>query len=148
MRKIKIFFLLISIQIFSSLLLDEKLGSITQDIFLCGLQQNKTKCSAVELQTKPFQCCSQKLIENYKDKEPKEEETCTFLTNPLQSGIDEMATENGKILFKEYVGFDYFIKKQDENITSQSLDISCKDGNLSLEINIDDYTEEEKVNFK
>ena len=139
MQKVKIFCLLVSFQIFSSILLKE--GSIFEDLTQCSYHEDSTQCSSVKLETKGFQCCS------YKDPGATGEK-CEYAVNPIQSGIEEMATENGKLIFKEAIGYNLFHSGDGTNVNSFSMDYKCEDGDLHIEINNDNFTEEEKKKFK
>ena len=146
MQKVKIFCLLVSFQIFSSILLKE--GSIFEDLTQCLIQRDLTQCSAVELETKGFQCCSQTYIDKYTDSNDTMREMCFFSVYPLQSGINETETENGKLILKEAMGYELFYFGEETDYNSRASDIKCKDGDLYIEINKDDYSNEEKENFK
>ena len=148
MQMLKLFCLLISFQLFSSLLIQDKINSIQDDIINCLQQEDKTQCPAYKFESKYWQCCSQKTIDKYNDEVIKEEELCTFGINPIQPGIDESSTENGKTLLKEISGYDYFRTDVEKNVTSQEMKMSCGDGDLSMVYNLNDFTEEEKARFK
>ena len=146
MQKVKIFCLLVSFQIFSSILLEE--GSISEDLLKCLYQTDSTQCSAVELETKGFQCCSQTYINKYNDLNETRKEVCSYHVYPIKSGIDEMATENGKLILKEERGYELFYLGEGAEFNSRASDIKCEDGDLYIEISKDDYSNEEKENFK
>jgi len=147
MRKIKIFCLIVSFQLFSSFMMPGNNNPLFQDSNKCAVEFDKTKCSAVDFEDKTFQCCSQKKIEKGKDSDQIEEK-CAFTIAPLQPGIEEMETENGKIMLKEISGMNFFRAEEGTNTTSQEVEITCKDGNLNMAVDINDYSEEEKARFK
>ena len=93
MQKLKLFYLLISFQLFSSLLIQEEINSITDDIVNCISEKDKTQCPAYQFESKHWQCCSQKRIEKHNEEVIKEEEGCTYAINPIQPGKEEMSSE-------------------------------------------------------
>ena len=143
----KVFYLLISIEIFSSLLLNEDLYSFYNDISKC-MTHDKYTCTEVELETKGFQCCTQRVLEKYDNKKHDEDYMCLAPVNPINIGKKEMETENGKIILKEVVGKDLFTKEEKSNIISQDIQISCKDDNIQMFASRDNFTQEEKERFK
>ena len=90
MQMLKLLYLLISFQLFSSLLIQDEINSITDDIENC-IQQDKTQCPAYPFESSQYwQCCSQKVLEKHNEEVIKEEEDCNFAIKPIQPGIDEM----------------------------------------------------------
>ena len=77
----------------------------------------------------------------------KEEEGCIYAINPIQLGIDEMTSDNGKALLKEITGYDFFKMHVGSNVTYQEITMACQDGDLIMKYNESDYTEEEKARF-
>ena len=145
---LKLLYLLISFQLFSSLLIQDEINSITDDIVNC-IQQDKTQCPAYPFEASQYwQCWSQKVLEQHNEEVIKEEEDCNFAIKPIQPGIDEMSTDNGKAMLKEITGYDFFKIHAESNITYQEITMSCQDGDLIMKYNESDYTEEEKARFK
>ena len=142
MKKMKIFYFLISFEIFSSILLNHGFKSLSDDYISC-IGYDKTQCSNFVFETTNFQCCHSKNVFKYDTKEPTEVDYCSSEINPIKNGIDEMETENGKIMFKEHIERGMFNSKDGSNVISQETDISCKDGNLKVSFNRDDFTQEE-----
>ena len=58
----------------------------------------------------------------------KEEEGCIYAINPIQPGIDEMSSDNGKALLKEITGYDFFKMHVGTNITYQEITSPVKMG--------------------
>lgn len=145
----KLIFFLLSIEIFSSLLLEESFSSITNDIMECASQTDATKCQNKKFETKTFQCCNE-IKKSTKNGQTSEESVCTPTINPIKPAQDEVATDNGKIMLKEYFGFQMFVGgRESENIEniSNEYKITCQDGNFNFKVESQDYTEEEKKKF-
>ena len=72
MNKIQIFFFLISMEIFASLLKEKNFNSMIDDFLKCKSEKDTQKCSAVEFERKSFQCCSLKIKTTIEDDAPEE----------------------------------------------------------------------------
>ena len=121
MQKLKLVSLLISFQLFSSILIQDKINSIMEDLQGCMLQEDKTQCTAYQFETKGWQCCSQKVINKHNEEVIKEEEGCTYAINPIQPGKEEMSSDNGKALLKEITRYDFFKMHVGTNVTFQEI---------------------------
>ena len=67
-------------------------------------EQDTSQCSSYKLESKAFQCCYSNYTRSYDDKSYYDY-SCDVMLNPLQLALDEIKTENGKLMFKEYYGF-------------------------------------------
>ena len=148
MKTIKIVSFLFLFEFFSALLLKEQTNSIKDDIDKCQYVKDVSTCLSISFESPNYQCCRYKYRNTYEESFPYEEEYCFYMTNPLQPEIDEMKTENGKIVFKEYYGFNMFATPYESNIITSLLNFTCKDGSIDYFYNKSDYTEEEQQLFK
>ena len=146
MNHIKILLFLISFEILTCLLLPN-LDSMNDDFSKCKDEQNATQCSAIEFETKTFQCCSVKTSTS-SENQTQEIESCGQSVNPISQAQKEKETENGKIMFKEYFGNAFFGKFLEQDIISLENEYTCKDGTFNFNVKANDYTEEEIEKYK
>ena len=139
MNKFKILCFILLIEIFSSLLLEPNFGSTKKDFSKCKNHTDTKQCSSVIFDTKNFQCC------NLKSKEKGIEE-CDVMVKPLQSANDELKTENGKIITREFGGYNLF--SNDSDIKFNDHYFTCKDGELNFIFDPKSYNDEEKAKYK
>ena len=136
MNKIKIFCFFLVIEIFSSLLLDQNFRSTTDDIRTCE-NKSKDKCTSSQFGDKSLQCCRLKSDDT---------DYCGAMVNPLKSAKEELETENGKKMTKEYMGFNIF--SNNETHFPSDILYNCSDGDLNIKVDLNSYSEEEKAKFK
>ena len=134
MNKLKIFLFLLVMKICTLYLSEERLGSRNDDFLACT-EKDEAHCSDVKFTAKGFQCC--KYIVN----QPQ----CGIMVSPIKSAQDEVNTENGKILYKEYFGYSIFKAEKPESIAPS---FDCPDGKLNFKYGIDKYSTEEQQKLK
>ena len=146
MNYIKIFYFLIAIELITSLISNQNYAPKKTDFKNCR-EQDTSQCSSYKLESKAFQCCYSNYTRSYDDKSYYDY-SCDVMLNPLQLALDEIKTENGKLMFKEYYGFEFFVMYDiKENLLFKN-EYSCSDGKYSFGSNTKDYTEKEKEIFK
>ena len=133
MNKLKIFFFFLAIKICSFHQFEQILGSRNTDSDECILQ-NINNCPAKKFTAKGFQCC--KTIVN-------NAQICNPMVKPIISAINESATENGKKLTREYIGYSMFKDSQ----SYISYNFECPDGKFSFKYESKNYTAYEKGNL-
>ena len=148
MQKISIFYLLLTFQIFSFILTKESLDSIDDDISKCQEQTDLSQCSAIQMETKGLQCCIFNTTIYFESIDPDVTDECNYITDPLEIGKDEMQTENGKIIVKEFSGFNIFSYDVGIEFNHLEYEFTCKDDSLNMRIYKENYTEAEKAAFK
>ena len=148
MNKGNIFIILAVIGIITALLPDKEFNSVIDDNSMCSKKNaTKNECNSFQFQDKSFQCCKLMSETNYNGKISKEE-TCNVMTSPINTAINEMNTENGKKILKEFFGFSAFKNKNPGNVNFlEKFNFSCNDGSLPLEFNISDYSDAQKIEF-
>ena len=138
----KLFIFLLSIGIFSSLLLEENFKSVTSDAIKCNSYEDTTKCKEIMFETKSFQCCNQRKKSVRGDKTSESEE-CFPIINPVKPAQDETITTNGQIMIKEYFGFNKFMNEEKSTDISDEYYYTCQDGSFNFKVDFADYTNEE-----
>lgn len=146
MKKIKLLFFFVSLEIFSAILLKEESNSINDDTLKC-LYGASTECNSIKLASNNYQCCTQNIKSYLDNQNPLEYQICDLTINPIKAGEEEMETEKGKIS-KEYFGYNSYYSQYESFIIRQEIEINCEDGNLNLLMRKSDYTDEEKNKFK
>ena len=134
MKKLKIFFFFLLLKACSFYQLEQRFGSRNTDFDLC-IAQDINKCHDIKFEAKGFQCCKCKVNNS---------PICNPMVSPIKLAQDEMATENGKILTRENIGFSMF----KDNLTSSSYEFECPDGKLAYKYEDKNYTIEEHKKFK
>jgi len=107
MSKITIVYLLISIELFTSLLIEP--NSRKEDTNLCKAEKDTTLCTSILLDTKDIQCCSvdmKMIIENQTFGSTE----CKTLINPISIINNEMQTTKGKQFYQEYLAKRFYEK--------------------------------------
>ena len=148
MNKIQIFFFLISMEIFTSLLKEKNFNSLIDDFLKCKSEKDTQKCSAVQFERKSFQCCSLKTITTIEDDAPEEEKNCMATINPIKPAKDEIVTQDGKLMIKEYLGFTFFGPQKYTRDLSYEYEYTCKDGKFGFKVDTTEYSVEEKRRYK
>ena len=146
MDKIKIFCFLIMIEIISSLLSNQISESKKEEFEHCQ-NLRSTQCLNYKMKSKGFQCCYQNLkyiIEGT----PLEDPGCEVTLNPVSLAQDEVKTENGKSMIKEFYGFHFFVMENRTENASFEYEYHCSDGNYTFGYASQDYSEEQKKIFK
>ena len=148
MNKINICIFLAVIGIIIAILPDLEFNSAIDDINMCSRKNaTKNECNSFQIDDSRFQCCKL-MAETNKDGTINKEESCSAMTNPINTAINEMNTENGKKIMKELIGFSMFKDKNPGNVNfTEKVNFTCNDGNLPFEFNIKDYSEAQKVEF-
>ena len=134
MNKFKIFFFFFLLKACSFHQLEQSFGSRNNDFDTC-MVQDINKCPDIKFEAKGFQCC--KCTYNNSP-------ICNPMVSPIKSAQDEMATENGKILTREYIGFALFNDGQQYI----SYDFECPDGKFGFKYETKNYTTGEQEKFK
>ena len=134
MKKLKIFFFFLLLKACSFYQLEQRFRSRNTDFDLC-MMQDVNKCPDIKFEAKGFQCCKTTV---------NQAPSCSPMIFPIKLAQDEMATENGKILTRENIGFSMF----KDNLTSSSYEFECPDGKLAYKYEDKNYTIEEHKKFK
>ena len=145
----KIFCFLIVIELISSLQSNKNLDPKKTDFQNCR-ELEASQCTSYKMESKAFQCCHDHLtyIFDGSPYNPYKYDVCDVMLNPSQLAVDEIKTENGKLIIKEYYGFDHFgVHNRTQNMIFKS-DYSCSDGNYNFSFITQEYTEKEKEIFK
>ena len=140
MLKLKCFFFLISIEIFSSLLLDKK--SRKEDYMVCNNFRDSNKCTTIELEHKDYQCCKLQEIIRIKST-VRFNNSCDTMFTSINITSTEISSEKGKRALNEFYIASHLLKGQ-TNITSEEKHFECQDGKTMFTINNDYLSEEEK----
>ena len=148
MKSIKVIYFLILFKIISSLLLKSDFSSLNDDYHKCYGERNITKCNSVEFSTPSFQCCRKQALYTYEEINPTKSENCAFIISHINEGSDEIQTEKGKSMIKEYDGFSFFGTGYEPKCITQELNFTCSDGSFDYTAKKSDYTEEEKKIFR
>ncbi len=133
MNKLIIFFIFFAIKIYAFHEFEQKFGARTTDSDECILR-NINQCYQMNFTAKGFQCCKCKI-------------NGSPICNPMvkiKSALDEMATKNGEILTKEYIGFSIF----SDNKEYISYEFECPDGKFNFTYTKKNYTDDDQKKFK
>jgi len=133
MNKLIIFFIFFAIKIYAFHEFEQKFGARTTDSDECILR-NINQCYQMNFTAKGFQCCKCKI---------NQQPICNPMVK-IKSALDEMATENGKILTKEYIGFSIF----SDNKEYISYEFECPDGKFNFTYTKKNYTDDDQKKFK
>ena len=144
MIKLKWFYFLVSIELFSSLLLEKK--SRNEDYMVCNNSTDKNKCTNIELEHKDYQCCKlQEIIQI--NTTIKYGLSCQTMVTFINTTNTELSSEKGKRALNEYYGAAHLLNGQTD-ISVDEKHFECQDGKAMFTINSDYFNEEEKEVIK
>lgn len=135
MSKLKIFFFFLSIEICSFYQFEQRFGSRNTEYDDCTSVGDTNKCLAFKFTIKGFQCC--KVITSPSP-------ICNPMISPIYLATNESAKENGKILNREFFGYNLINDKK----TSISMNFECADGKISYQYESKNYTDKEQEKLK
>ena len=72
----------------------------------------------------------------------KEDPICEVTLNPVSLAQDELKTENGKSMIKEFYGFQFFVMENKTENASFEYEYHRSDGNYTFSYASQDYSEE------
>lgn len=143
MNKITLVYLLISIELFSSLLIEP--NSRKEDTDLCKAEQNTTLCTSIILDTKDIQCCSVDMRMIIADQTIGGVQ-CKTLINPISVINNEMQTIKGKQFYQEYLAKRFYEKSTRAGLIQEIY--NCSDGSQVLSFNSSTYSKEDESIIK
>ena len=135
MNNLKTIFFFLLLKICSLHLSEQRISSRNNDFFEC-IYKDIDHCSDVKFTALGFQCCKNKI---------NQESKCFPMISPIKLAQEEVKTENGKILVKEYFGYSMFNGESSQNL---STDCECPDGTLSIKYELKDFSPEEQEKLK
>jgi len=135
MNNLKTIFFFLLLKICSLHLSEQRISSRNNDFFEC-IYKDTAHCSDVKFTALGFQCCKNKI---------NQESKCFPMISPIKLAQEEVKTENGKILVKEYFGYSMFNGETPQNL---STDYECPDGTLSIKYELKDFSPEEQEKLK
>ena len=140
MKMLRIFCFIILIVSLSALI--SNINSNHRDAYTCT-RAEVPYCSNTIFESKNFECCVQKTIEII-DGISSEKQKCDAMILPLKDAQEEMNSERGKAIYKEYTSYMLY---QSENLFNdtyyQDNEITCSDGSFHLIIDSNNYSEED-----
>ena len=146
MTKIKLFCFLIAIELISSLQSNQNYDPKKTDFQNCR-EEGENQCSSFKMKSKAFQCCFSNLTEST-DGRPYQDQSCDVMLNPTKLANDEINTENGKFIVKEWYGYDHFGDHDRSRNHSSKVNYYCPDGDYSYTFDARDISENEIEKFK